>query len=136
MTDPKNVYCTPPLGIARNYCRAICVYGDMIPPRARSHHATCSKKKKRLLLYVHECSVTVTTVGKGAEHERERQKRIHCRLLANKHQYILGKYFGHSKWILLSLPLGPTDTLLLLRELAFLVPFALLLAFRRPDKRR
>ncbi len=55
---------------------------------------------------------------------------------ANKHRCILGKDLSHRKWILLSLSLGPTDTLLLLRELAFLVPFALLLASRRPDKRR
>ena len=61
-----------------------------------------------------------------------RQKRI----LANKHRCILGKDFGHGKWILLSLSFGPTDALLLLCELAFLVPFALLLASRRPDKRR
>src|ERR1700733_10305789 len=57
-------------------------------------------------------------------------------IMANKRRCILGKDLSHRKWILLSLPLGPTDTLLLLRELAFLVLFALLLASRRPDKRR
>jgi hypothetical protein len=80
--------------------------------------------------------VTVTTVGKGAEHGRERQKRLLHMALANKHRCVLGKDFCHRKWILLSLTLRPTYTLLLLRELAFLVLFAPLLASRRPDKRR
>ena len=55
---------------------------------------------------------------------------------ANKHRYILGKDLSHRKGILLSLTLGPTDTLLLLGELAVLVLFAPLLASRRPDERR
>ena len=47
--------------------------------------------------------VTVTTVGKGAEHERERQKRLLHMALANKHRCILGKDLCHRKWILLRL---------------------------------
>lgn len=99
------------------------------------HDHIIQRRENRVLLYVRGwVSVTVTTVGKGAEHERERQKRVLHIALANKHRRILGKDLSHSKWILLSLTLGPTDTLLLLRELALLVLFAPLLASRRPDK--
>ena len=54
--------------------------------------------------------------------------------LANKRRYILGKDLCYCKRILFALPFGPTNTTFLLCELAFPVPFAPLLASRRPDK--
>ena len=85
-------------------------------------------------------SVTGTTVGKGAEHERGpgtiNQTHVAHGPLANKHRCILGKDLGHGKWILLSLSLNPPDTQLSLRKLAILVLFALLLPSRGPNKRR
>lgn len=54
----------------------------------------------------------------------------------NKRRCILGKDLCHSKRIFFALPLGPADATLLLRELAFPVPLALLLAPSRPDKGR
>ena len=57
-------------------------------------------------------------------------------LSQNKRQCILGKDLCHRQWIFLALPLGPADAPLLLCELSFPVPFALLYAPCRPDKSR
>jgi hypothetical protein len=63
-------------------------------------------------------------------HQWERQKWI---IGANKRRCVLGKDLCHSKCILFTLLLGPADATFLLRELAFLVPLALLLAPYRPN---
>jgi hypothetical protein len=68
--------------------------------------------------------------------EWERRKRKGDRLLTNKHRRVLGKDLCHGERVLLSLLLSPAIVPLLLRQLASLVPFALLLASNRPDKCR
>jgi hypothetical protein len=77
----------------------------------------------------------MTTVGKGeCGDEGEGQKRITCR--KNKHRRVLGKDLCHPKRVLLAFPLGLTYATLMLCELSFPVPFALLFSPCRPDESR
>jgi hypothetical protein len=74
----------------------------------------------------------VATVGKGGW--MNGKDKIGS--LAKQRSSVLGKDLCHGKRIFLALPLGPANATLLLRELAFPVPLALLLAPGRPDKGR
>lgn len=77
----------------------------------------------------------MTTVGKGCMWgSRGETKTDH--LSQNKRPCILGKDLCHRKRVLLPLPLGPADAPLLLCELSFPVPSALLYSPCRPDKSR